>query len=164
MSPLAQDALKSVLNYEPATGAWTWRVRRGGTANAGSPAGWLEKSTGYIRIAVLGVKEYGHRLAFLYVEGEFPPNDVDHIDRDGSNCRWANLRHATTSQNLAYRVVKKSSRSGVRGIRKRGSVWEVRVNKDGTQVHRSLHQNKEDAAAAYASAAKTHHGDFARLT
>ena len=156
--------LRQILNYNPETGAWSWRVRRGGRALAGSPAGWVEKSTGYLRIRIAGRTEYAHRLAFLYMEGSLPPNDVDHIDGNHENCIWANLRHATTSQNLANKSVQSNSKSGIKGVRFRYGIWEARLTANGRQVHRSTHQTMEDAARAYASAATTHHGEFARVS
>lgn len=161
---LTQESLKHVLHYDPDTGAWTWLVRRGGTANAGSIAGWIENSTGYLRITVLGRREYAHRLAFLYMEGSLPENDVDHRNRNPGDCRWNNLRRATTSQNLANRPIRTNNSCGVKGVRKRHNLWEARLSKNGSLVYRSVHPSREEAAAAYAAAAKEHFGEFARLS
>lgn len=160
---LTQSALKEKLIYSPETGEWTWRVRRGGKAAAGSKAGWVERSTGYLRISVCNRKEYAHRLAFLYMTGELPKNDVDHIDCNPANCRWSNLRPATTSQNLAYRRTP-TNRSGVRGVRYKNGKWEVRLQAGGLIIHRSTHLRIEDAAKAYAAASKRHHGEFGRTS
>jgi hypothetical protein len=156
------ERVRELLSYDKETGAWTWRVRRGGLANAGAPAGWIEKETGYLRISISNVKEYAHRLAFLYVIGEWPENDVDHIDGDPSNCRWRNLRPATTSQNLANKAIQSNNTCGIKGVRQRSRKWEARVVVNGILKHRSVHATKEEAALAYAAAAKENFAEFAR--
>ena len=89
-----QKQLKNLLHYEPETGVFSWRVTIAPRAQAGTIAGTMQ-SKGYRQIMVCGEVYYAHRLVFLYMEGELPPDQVDHINRERDDNRWCNLRHAT---------------------------------------------------------------------
>ena len=97
----SRDRVKELLDYNPETGVFTWKVNRNNRqAKAGSTAGCYDKTTG-VRIRVDKQECKAHRLAWLYVHGEDPgPLYVDHINRDNSDNRLSNLRLATHQQNL----------------------------------------------------------------
>ena len=100
MTELTQERLKELLYYNPDTGLFTWRVdRRRCRADGG--AGSI--NNGYVYIGVDGKKYYAHRLAFLYIDGAFPPGIVDHINRDRVDNRFNNLRYADHTLNGANR-------------------------------------------------------------
>ena len=88
---LTQSELKSLLHYDPETGLFTWiaplsnRVQVGDVCSTVAPIG-------YILIGVRGQKLYAHRLAWLYMTGEWPENQIDHINCVKTDNRWANLR------------------------------------------------------------------------
>lgn len=117
---ITQERVREVLYYDPVTGAWTWRDRpemspqwRGRFAN--KPAGGNDPDTGYPRIRIDGTLYYGHRLAFVYMTGEWPPDEVDHKNLGRSDCKWENLRPATHSQNGLNKLAKAGNRSGYKG-------------------------------------------------
>lgn len=96
---LTQDFLRHLLHYDPLTGEWTWinplprsRMR------CGDSAGRIT-SHGRRQIRIASGFYYASRLAFLYMTGEMPKEQVDHINRIRSDDRWENLREATQSQN-----------------------------------------------------------------
>lgn len=89
MPELTQEELKRLLHYDPDTGVFTWKVNRGSRGKVGAIAGTLSKSTGYIQITIYNARYTAHRLAILYVEGEFPKGNVKHensIDIDNRHC------------------------------------------------------------------------------
>lgn len=93
---LTADILRSILDYDPETGKFDWRNNR-------RKAGCLD-NFGYHRIQVLGKLYKAHRLAWLHYYGEWPEQDVDHVNGVRSDNRIANLRSATKgqqSQNVA---------------------------------------------------------------
>ena len=90
---ITQSELKELLNYDPATGVFTWLVSRG-RVKASSVAGHVH-SRGYIVIMVDGRRHLAHRLAFVYMTGTFPDDQVDHINEIKADNRWINLREAT---------------------------------------------------------------------
>src|SRR5687768_12460870 len=90
---LTAERLRSILQYDPETGAFTRDGRSVGTLAA----------RGRITIKIDGVRHYAHRLAWLYVTGVHADGDLDHRDVDGTNNRFANLRECHDSTNQANR-------------------------------------------------------------
>lgn len=96
---IKQDRLKELIHYEPSTGVFTWLGDRGGRSFRGKVAG-SEKDNGYREITVDGFQYLAHRLAWLYVNGTWPSNDIDHINGDKSDNRIDNLRDVFPYVNL----------------------------------------------------------------
>ena len=97
--PLTAEWLRAVLDYDPKTGLFHWRIDRGGRkARIGALAGSFD-ATGYIQIMIDGKNYKAHRLAWLYVTGNWPIGDIDHLNGERANNRWSNLREATKSIN-----------------------------------------------------------------
>lgn len=164
-SGLTAKQLRSVLVYEPDTGLFIWRPRKkGGKKNSwhGRRAG-ATKDGGYIVIRIDDRLYRAHRLAWLYMRGRWPRTEVDHIDTDPSNNRWANLRLATSSQQKINARRRKDNTSGFRGIwwEKRRSHWVAEIRSDGQRFHLGSFATAEAANVAYLRAAKLLHGPFA---
>lgn len=90
------DQLKERFSYDPESGAFAYRFTVGRHLR-GDRAGTVHH-TGYRTICIKGKLYLEHRLAWLYMTGEFPLT-VDHIDRDKQNNSWGNLREATRQEN-----------------------------------------------------------------
>jgi hypothetical protein len=160
-----QNYLKSRLRYNPDTGEFIWlsvsslsRTRVGSIARA-------RDSNGYRIIKLKGKRYYQHRLAWLYVYGEWPSALIDHIDCDPSNNRISNLRLATYGQNVSNSK-KVISASGYRGVylMKSTGRWLACVTSNGKRTNLGYHATKEEAFEAYKVAAIKLHGEFARLS
>lgn len=156
------DRLKSLLAYDAETGAFTWLEPRGGQA-CGSPAGCRNRN-GYIEITVHRRIHKAHRLAWLYVHGEWPPHEIDHINGDKADNRLANLRPATRAQNVANTALRSDSASGIKGVHwsVASRKWEAQIKLKGKTRHLGLFTNIEEAADAYRCAATECFGDYAR--
>lgn len=83
---LTHARLRELLDYNAETGVFTWRVSRQGHCKAGSAAG-ARRHDGYIRICVDQRRVWGHRLAWFYVHGEWPSQQIDHINGNPSDNR-----------------------------------------------------------------------------
>lgn len=111
---LTQQRLHELIYYDPLTGLMYWRKNRRGVA-AGL-AGTTSDKRGYVTVLIDRRRHYIHRLAFLYMLGRWPAEQVDHIDRDKRNNRWSNLREATCTQNHANQGIKSTNTSGFVGV------------------------------------------------
>lgn len=161
---LTQDQIKRILSYNPETGDFTWLERISIRIMPGRKAGSVN-AVGYVSIGIYGRDYLGHRLAWVYVHGRWPPNDIDHINGVRHDNRLCNLREATRSQNHQNRRRNKRSSSGVKGVcwvtgRKRWMAQLVRP--DGSKFCRHF-TLKEDAANAYRLEAERVYGEFARV-
>lgn len=157
---LTAARLRSLLHYDPATGAFTWAVSRG-SMKAGKVAGSPHKD-GYIQIKVDRVLYKAHRLAWLYVHGKWPKGRMDHADNIHDNNRIANLRLATHSQNMANRKLNANNTVGFKGVSRSGDGFIVSVSHQGRRYHLGLFPSPESAHAAYVAKAAELHGQFAR--
>lgn len=149
---LSQDRLKELLTYDPDTGVF-YRNKSVYRWKAGYIAGG-KNVDGYIAIQIDGYKYKAHRLAFLYVNGAFPENDVDHINGVKDDNIFINLREATTSENCKNAKISINNSSGVSGIffNKRSSKWQVQINSEGKRYHLGVFKDWFDAVCARKSA------------
>jgi hypothetical protein len=144
---LTQAKLKEVLHYDPETGDFTWRKK--GEKRAGCTT-----SHGYQRI-ILARKEYkSHRLAWLYVYGEFPKEQIDHINGVRDDNRIKNLRPVSNTENTKNGKRRCTNTSGVTGVCwfKLNKCWGAYINADGKRVFLGLFEDLILAVAARKSA------------
>ena len=172
---ITADALRAALHFEPETGVFTWRgnadrSRSWNTRYASTRAGgeWTVPKTGrrYWRVKIGDRLYLAHRLAWLYVHGEWPGQglDIDHINGDGLDNRIANLRLATRSQNIANSKAHRDNATGFKGVsfNREKQKFEAYIYHDGRQRSLGYHDTAEEAHAAYCHAAREVFGEFAR--
>lgn len=157
-----QSYLKSVLNYDPETGVFTWLVRPARSKTAiGAEAGCINAGPGYRFIKLRGVQYYSHRLAWLYMTGAFPPADIDHVNGDRLDNRFCNLREATRQQNCANRSVGRNSTTGVKGVSSDAGSFRATIHFGGRNHRLGNFKTVAEAANAYDFIAKALNGAFA---
>ncbi len=153
---VTQERLKELVSYNPVTGKFAWLHSKRGRRPISHRS--------YCSIRIDGCRHLIHRLAWIYVHGSIPDGkQIDHINRNTTDTRIANLRPATVTQNHANRIVNKSSSCGLKGahITKFGT-YIARLTCSG-KVHRlGTFKTKEAAHAAYVVAAQNIFGEFAR--
>lgn len=129
---LTQKRLKELLHYNKETGIWRWRVGRSGTSGGrGSKAGSLQH--GYLHIVINYKTFRSARLAFLYMEGYLPENNIDHINRIRDDDRWDNLRETSQTCNMRNIGMLKNNTSGAKGVHwcKTSNKWISRIRNGG---------------------------------
>lgn len=154
---LTQERLKELLDYDPDTGVFVWRVSRGGI-NKDTQAG-SKLSNGYIYISISKRRYYTHRLAWLYVHGCWPTNQIDHINRVRDDNRICNLREATPSENQWNGGKYKNNTSGLLGVQciKSSGKWKAQITIHGIVKNLGHFNTPEEANAAYVRAKAEHH-------
>ena len=157
MEEITQAKLKESLNYDPDTGNFTW-VRENKTGLKGR-VGTI--SEGYLKIKLFGKIYAGHRLAWLYMTGSWPQEDIDHINRDKNDNRWLNLRLSSMKQNSVNRPKQSNNKSGYKGVfwNKHKNAWIASIRAKSIGQFRCKHK----AALAYNKEAKKLYGEFAYL-
>jgi hypothetical protein len=158
---LTQERLKEVLDYNPETGIFTYKVSRVSN-KSGTPAGCLDHK--YLRVRIDNKLYYCHRLAWLYMTGKFPALFIDHIDNIQSNNKWLNLRECSNAENLRNTKLPSHNTSGAKGVRwsKACNKWVARCRVNYKDIHIGLFANKDDAIKARNDYASIHHGVFYR--
>jgi hypothetical protein len=165
---LTADYVRSILDYDPETGIFRWKPRSDvppewNARRAGAVAGG-RMVHGYWFIGIHDIRYLSHRLAWLYVTGEWPADQLDHINMNREDNRFANLRQATNSQNTMNRVKQSNNSSGFKGVKfhKRSGLWHAQIAVDGKVHSLRYHKTPEEAAEAYKRAAQKFHGKFSR--
>lgn len=164
------DLLRELLDYDQETGAFVWKKRKESTSDYhGCVKRWNDKhvgkvathsmTNGYSGISIYDKKYYAHRLAWLYVMGKWPENQIDHKDLNKTNNRWSNLRDATGAQNSYNQPLRKDNTTGYKGVYycRRDDLYTVKL---GNEVI-GYFKNK-DAAINARIKAQAIHGEFVR--
>ena len=159
---LTRETANQLLKYDALSGKFSWKVN-GTRIRIGQSAGsiWL----GYNRIKIKQKNYAAHRIAWLLTYGEWPVNEIDHINGDRSDNRICNLREATHAQNIQNCINRNPNKHGLRGIAKQtcSRGWMAKIASNGIKHHLGTYATPEDAHAAYIQAAKKLHGNFANL-
>ena len=150
---LTQSRLKQLLHYDPETGVFTWRVSPCNRVRTVSVAGSLGMK-GYRRIRIDRSNYFAHRLAWLYMHGQFPCDKTDHINGVKDDNRIANLRAATDAQNSQNRAKQSNNTSGIPGVywSSKNKKWCAMIGINRRRKYIGYFDDPEAAHAAYLAA------------
>ena len=146
---LTKQKLKKLIIYEPNSGIIRWRESGSGrTRNL--YCGWYDKIHGYHKIEINSISYQAHRLAFLYMKGYLPENQVDHKDRNRENNKWDNLREVSQQCNSQNCNLSKNNKSGVTGVykRRKSKKWRSYIRNKHKLFHLGNYDNIEGAVRA----------------
>lgn len=159
-NPLTQADLKALFDYDPGTGLFTWVKipAQRGACKCRAQAGHRNK-LGYRYLHIRGAYYTEHRLAFLYMLGRFPENEVDHINRIRDDNRWENLRAADRNTNMQNCNPRKNA-CGFPGIylAKATGLFRARITAGGVRHELGGFATAAEAFATYCRAKAALHG------
>ena len=157
---LTAARLREALDYDPATGRFRWKQCKARWMGSGLIAG-CPHIAGYWMIGIDRKRYLAHRLAWLWVHGKWPENQIDHKDGNRRNNAISNLREATNGQNMTNRPASNRSKTGIRGvyIHKPSGRYRVQLGHH-RRIHIGYFDDLESASAAALRAAKVLHGAF----
>lgn len=152
---LDAERVRQVFHYDPETGLFTriggsiWKPHHKGSV----PVGRKPSPSGYISLTMDGQSYPAHRLAFVYMTGRQPADQIDHINGIRHDNRWCNLREATAKQNSENCGLRKGTHSGFRGVYPAGNgKWIARIGDAGVRHYLGIHDTPEQASEAYKAA------------
>ena len=119
---------------------------------------------GYWKIKIKGKSYLAHRLIWLHAFGEWPKEEIDHIDGNPSNNRLENLRIASHKQNCGNRRKNKNNTSGYSGVKYRKDCerFQAVIKMDGITRHLGYYDTPQEAAAAWIQFSIDYRGEFHR--
>lgn len=155
-NPISHERLRSVLDYNPETGLFT-RVVRSGAKMPGDVAG-TRHTHGYVQICQDGRLYLAHRLAWLWMTGSFPSNEIDHINGVKDDNRFANLRDVAKSVNLENITrPRRNGTSGFLGVSPARRGWQAKIQVNGRTIWLGDYEDPAEAHQAYLTAKRSLH-------
>jgi hypothetical protein len=152
-----QEYLKSILHYDPITGDFTWIENFCKKAKVGKKAGTIENS-GYLVIGINNKKYKAHRLAFLYMLGEFPNGVVDHKDGIKINNTWGNLRACNEMLNGQNQyVAHKNNPTGLLGVTAVNGKFRSKITVNKKQITIGYFSTAKEAHEKYLAEKRQSH-------
>ena len=145
---LTQSEIRRLTNYNEETGEFTW------SANAhkkvrGKPVGSMSRN-GYLVTKVDYKRYLVHRLVWLYVHGEFPKDEIDHINRNKADNRVSNLRDVDRFTNVHNKSKTSNSVSGYTGVRRTSNKkrWQAFIHMGGKFMNLGVYDTIDEALSA----------------
>lgn len=160
---LTLEILKENLHYNPDTGVFIW-IKRGRNRQFMKEAGTLDYRR-YRQININYTIYKTHRLAWFYITGEWPKDQIDHINLNKEDNRWCNLRESSNRENQINQTIDKTNTSGFKGVSfdKSRGLWVAYVAR-GNRRTKYIGRYDCKAAAYFARivAAEIDYKEFAR--
>ncbi len=161
---LSQEIIKELIYYNPKTGLAYWRNRplkyfqhcqypraqqKSWNTRHSDKCICCRDKKGYLQTTIFNKYYLLHRLIWLYMEGYFPENDIDHKDRNPPNNKWDNLRHTSRSCNIKNQRKRISNTSGITGVYwHKEEFWYSRIYAQNRRINLGSYKNFDDAVKA----------------
>lgn len=148
MKIITQKELQCILRYEPDSGNFIRLTRTSSKSLKGMIAGC--EINGYVRIWIKSRSYQAHQLIWLYMTGKWPNEIIDHINHNGLDNRWINLREIKKSENLKNAKLYKNNKSGLPGVRwciqKRK--WQANIGINNKDIHLGFYKDFFEACCS----------------
>lgn len=164
MTLLTQELVKELFDYDPLTGIFIKKMKIGKKGRIGDRADFVFKTNRSLKrqVTIYSKHYLAHRIAWLYMTGVMPKNQIDHINGDQMDNRFENLREATNQQNSFNRGARITSKSGIRGVSwsKAAKKWMAMGCINGKSKYLGIYESLDDARKAYHDFSIREHGEF----
>jgi hypothetical protein len=152
------ERLRELFFYDPETGIFI-RIK---TVNARGMKGRAVGNLvdGYLRVNIDGRQYLLHRLAWFWTYGNWPIEQLDHINRFRTDNRISNLRECNNGQNAGNTGASKRNKLGVRGVHKYGNRFYAQIGSGEKRRNLGSFLTLDEAAQAYNQAALEYFGEF----
>ena len=137
--------LRYAIDYNPDTGAMTWKKDRKNGTKAGKPAGTYN-THGYLVLTYKRIKIKAHHVAWAIIHGEWPSKLIDHKNGDKSDMRMENLRECTKKENNWN--TKREGKGRPVGVMQEGNGYRATLTHEGERVDVGIYANQSDAVKA----------------
>lgn len=153
---ITQKELKRIINYDPSTGIFTWKISPRYNINMGDIAGSID-GKGYVRLKISGSIYSGHRLAWFYMLGCWP-TEIDHRNCCKTDNRYVNLRDVPHKENMQNRhSAPANSTTGALGVHVSRDKFVARIKVDGRTRHIGVYNTIREASAAFINVKRALH-------
>jgi len=161
------ETIRKLLEYNPATGKLFWRERSTEFFNdgkrsaetacrcwnarhAGKEAFTADHGDGYRHGRILDRVYFAHRVIWALTHGEWPVDQIDHINGVKDDNRIKNLRAVTHQENSKNQKLRDTNTSGHVGVcwYEQTRKWQARIRVNGRCVHLGYFVRKDDAIDA----------------
>jgi len=154
---ITQDRLSTLFVYDHESG----KLKRIASVRGSRKTVGCVRPDGYLTVCIDRKPYLYHRIVWLLVNGELPPNEIDHVNGDRSDNRISNLRLATPHQNRQNKQSVRT-RTGKRGVTidMRTGRFIARIGFFGKTLHIGVFDTIDEAATAARTARDslfTHH-------
>lgn len=117
---------------------------------------------GYVTVLLFKKSYMAHRIIWALMAGETLMIGLDHRNGIRSDNRWTNLRLATSAQNIHNSKTHRPTKTGMKGVyvMHESKNFQARIMVNGKRLNLGSFATKEEAHAAYCTAARLHFGEF----
>jgi len=118
-------------NYDRTCNAWNARF-------SGTIAGNTQPDSSgkkYRRISIFHSVYLVHRVIYLMKTGFWPEHEIDHIDGNGCNNKWNNIRNVTSYENSKNSRLRNDNKSGTQGVNRCRNKWQAEIQVKGEKVY-----------------------------
>lgn len=155
-----EEKLKLLVAYDPITGQMWWKAKPNRNIRIGQPIG-RANCWGHMSFGMNGKTLMVHRVAWFLYYGEWPVNQIDHINGDKQDNRISNLRDVPQRINMQNQIsAHKNNISGFLGViyrPDRPKKWRASIKVNGKNISLGYYDTPEKAHAVYLDAKKTFH-------
>lgn len=143
--------LLETLRYDGETGDLFWKNKGSGRGDNSKPAGSFavkgSVKTEWRRVTLFGNDYSVSVIVWFYVTGEWPAEQLDHIDQNKSNNRFGNLRLANNSQQQLNQGIRSNNTSGIPGVSYNilTERWHSTLNVNGKKILAKVCKTKKEA-------------------